>query len=78
MAVEVDGQAVAQVGPGSLLGERSGLESGRRTASVRAVTDCRIVEVDPATLAEEDLRTLAAGHRREAAPETAGGGQGTA
>lgn len=66
MAVEVDGQAVAQVGPGSLLGERSRLESGRRTATIRAVTNCRIIGVDPAALAEEDLRALAAGHRREA------------
>jgi Cyclic nucleotide-binding domain len=74
MAVEVDGQAVAQVGPGSLLGERSRLESGRRTASVRAVTDCRVVEVDPATLSEEDLRALATGHRREAVRETGEGG----
>jgi cyclic nucleotide-binding protein len=70
MAVEVDRQAVAQVGPGSLLGERSRLESGRRTASVRAVTDCRLIEVDPGALAEEDLRALAAGHRREAPPGT--------
>lgn len=73
LEVDVDGEAVAQVGPGSLLGERSGLESGRRTASVRAVTDCRIVGVDPASLAEDDLRTLASWHRREAAG-TAGAG----
>lgn len=66
MGIEVGDEVVAQVGPGSLLGERSRMESGRRTATVRALTACRVVEVDAETLAEEDLRELAEGHRREA------------
>jgi hypothetical protein len=70
MAIEVDGQVVGEVGPGSLIGERAGLESGRRTATVRAVTDCRAVEVDPSALSEDDLRELAEGHRREEQPES--------
>ena len=68
MAIEVDGEVVGEVGPGSLIGERAGLESGRRTATVRAVTDCRAVEVEPSGLSEQDLRELAEGHRREEQP----------
>jgi Cyclic nucleotide-binding domain len=65
MAIEVGDQGIAQVGPGSLLGERAHVESGRRTATVRALTDCRIVEVPAKALPEDDLRELAQGHRRE-------------
>jgi CRP-like cAMP-binding protein len=61
---------VGEVGPGSLIGERAGLESGHRTATVRTVTECRAVEVDPSSLSEEDLRELAEGHRREDQPES--------
>lgn len=36
--VEVDGEEVAEVGPGAVLGERAILENGRRTSTVRART----------------------------------------
>lgn len=49
----------------TLLGERASLEQGRRTATVRAVTDCRIVSYLAADLPVTDLRELAAGHYRE-------------
>jgi hypothetical protein len=68
LAVEVGDEVVAQAGPGSLLGERAGMQSGRRTATVRALTACRIVEVPAGALPEEDLRELAEGHRREEDP----------
>ena len=42
VTVEVDGEPVAELGPGAVLGERAVLEGGRRTSTVRAVTDCKL------------------------------------
>jgi hypothetical protein len=67
LAVEVDGAAVAQVGPGAVLGERALLEGGRRTATLRALTACKVAAATGAELAPEMLSELAAGHRREGA-----------
>jgi hypothetical protein len=63
--VEAGGAVLAELGPGSVLGERASLEQGRRTATVRALTDCRIVSYHAADLPPDDLRELAAGHHRE-------------
>jgi hypothetical protein len=63
--VEVRGTELARLGPGSILGERASIEEGRRTATVRAVTDCRVVTYLAADLPARDLRELAAGHYRE-------------
>jgi hypothetical protein len=63
--VEADGTALARLGPGAVLGERASLEQGRRTATVRALTDCRIVSYVAADLPARDLQELAAGHDRE-------------
>ena len=63
--VEANGAALARLGPGAVLGERASLEQGRRTATVRAVTDCRVVSYLAADLPVRDLRELAAGHYRE-------------
>ncbi|HYM50711.1 MAG TPA: cyclic nucleotide-binding domain-containing protein [Candidatus Limnocylindrales bacterium] len=65
LGVEVDGKPVAEVGPGAILGERALLESGRRSATLRAVTPARVAvapsdQIDPQALAE-----IAKGHRRE-------------
>ncbi|HVE45930.1 MAG TPA: cyclic nucleotide-binding domain-containing protein [Acidimicrobiales bacterium] len=65
LAVEVDGRALAELGPGTVMGERALLEGGLRTATLRAVTPCRVAvagaaDIDPAVLAE-----LREGHRRE-------------
>ncbi len=67
-SVEVDGAALAQVGPGAVLGERALLEGGRRTATLRAVTRCKVAAASGAEVAPELLSELAAGHRREGAP----------
>jgi Cyclic nucleotide-binding domain len=65
LAVEVDGEPVAEIGPGAVLGERAVIEGGRRTATLRAVTDCKVA-VAPADRIDHDrLRDLASGHRRE-------------
>jgi hypothetical protein len=45
LAVEQDGKLVAEVGPGAILGEMAVLEGGRRTATLRAVTACRVAVV---------------------------------
>jgi len=63
--VRVDRQVVGQVGPGTVVGERATLESGRRTAELRAATDARIAEVHAETLDPERLNELALGHHRE-------------
>lgn len=65
LSVEVDGEPVAEVGPGAILGERAVLEGGTRTATLRAATPCKVAvaradQIDRAALAE-----VARGHRRE-------------
>jgi hypothetical protein len=45
LAVEVDGRVVAQVGPGAIVGEMALVDSGRRTATLRAVTPGRVAAV---------------------------------
>jgi hypothetical protein len=65
LEVRVDGKAVGKVGPGTVVGERAGLESGQRTADLFALTDARVGEVPASTLDRESLSELALGHRRE-------------
>jgi hypothetical protein len=55
LAVEVDGETVAEIGPGAILGERAVVEGGKRTATLRAVTPAKVVaiaadQVDPSAL----------------------------
>jgi hypothetical protein len=63
--VEIDGTSWAEVGPGSILGERAALEGGYRTATLRAVTPVRAAVVPAAQLDREKLGALSADHRRE-------------
>lgn len=65
VSVEVGGRAVGQLGPGAVLGERALLEGGRRTATVRAVTACRVATIAGHQLDPQLLAELATGHRRE-------------
>jgi CRP-like cAMP-binding protein len=64
--VEVDGEVVAEIGPGALLGERALLEGGKRTATVWATTPLRVAAIPRDAIDESALPELAAGHRREA------------
>jgi hypothetical protein len=57
--VEIDGEIVAQVGPGALVGERAALEGGTRTATLRAVTPCRLVVIAPEQISKYELAELA-------------------
>jgi CRP-like cAMP-binding protein len=68
LSVEVDGESVAEVAPGAIVGERAVVEGGIRTATLRAVTNARVAEADPEQFESSDLEALAAGHRREDAP----------
>jgi CRP-like cAMP-binding protein len=66
-SVEVDGAAVAHVGPGAVVGERALLEGGRRTATLRALTPCKVAAASGDEVSSEMLSELAAEHRREGA-----------
>ncbi|MFL5941830.1 MAG: cyclic nucleotide-binding domain-containing protein [Gaiellaceae bacterium] len=63
LGVEVGGEPVAEMGPGTMLGERAGLEGGVRTATLRALTPCRVAVVPRELVAEGELATLAADRR---------------
>ncbi len=63
--VEVDGEQVAEIGPGAVVGERAALEGGVRTATLRATTRARVAAVTPGQLSSSDLATLAATRDRK-------------
>jgi CRP-like cAMP-binding protein len=65
LVVEVDGEKLAELGPGAVMGERAVLEGGKRTATLRAVTECKVAAVSPDHIDIERLRRLSEGHRRE-------------
>lgn len=65
LVVEVDGEPLAEVGPGAVLGERAVLEGGLRTATLRAVTECKVAAAPSDQIDRERLLELAEGHRRE-------------
>lgn len=74
LGVEVDGERLAEIGPGAILGVRSALEGGVRTATLEAMTAVKVAavrpeQVDPAVLAE-----IGAGHHREDERRRAVGG----
>ncbi len=64
-SVEVDGQPVAKVGPGAIVGERAVVEGGTRTATLRALTACQVLSVPRRYADERELSEIARGHRRE-------------
>ena len=62
---EVDGQPLAEYGPGAILGERAVLEGGVRTSTLRAVTNCRVAVAQGDQLDREVLEEISQGHRHE-------------
>lgn len=69
LQVEADDEVITELGPGAIIGEMAPLRDGRRTATLRAATPCRVAVVpanrlDPATLAE-----LAASRDTPSSPE---------
>ncbi|MGB9376816.1 MAG: cyclic nucleotide-binding domain-containing protein [Mycobacteriales bacterium] len=74
LEVLVDGELVADLGPGAVGGERALLEGGNRTSSLRARTKVRVAVASADQVDIEALRELAEGHRREeqAGPQSTG------
>ena len=65
LTVEVDGAPLAELGPGTVVGERAILEGGRRTSTLRAVTPVKVAAAGPDALDAAVLEDLTAIHRRE-------------
>jgi Cyclic nucleotide-binding domain len=63
--VDVDGTAIAQLGPGAILGERAILEGGKRTATLRAATKATVAVARADEIDRAALQELSLGHRRE-------------
>jgi Cyclic nucleotide-binding domain len=63
--VEVDGEVVAEVGPGAILGVHSSLAGGMRTATLRAASRCRVVVIPEDELDQSEIVAIASGQRRE-------------
>jgi hypothetical protein len=65
LQVEVDGEPLADVGPGAILGERAAVEGGPRTSTLRALTKAKVAVVPADRLDREALAAIGSGHRRE-------------
>lgn len=65
LSVAVDGQLLAELAPGAILGERAGLEGGVRTATLTSVTPSVVAWASSNILSVEERTELSAGHRRE-------------
>jgi Cyclic nucleotide-binding domain len=63
--VDVDGRALAELGPGAVIGERALLEAGTRTSTVTATTPLRVAVASRDHIDLDHLRTLAESHHRE-------------
>ena len=61
----VDGEPLAELGPGAILGERAVLEGGVRTSTLRAVTKCKVAAAPADHLDPEALTEISKVHRRE-------------
>jgi hypothetical protein len=73
IAVEHDGTELAQLGPGTVTGERAVLEGGHRTSTNRAVTPVKAAFIKAESIDRDLLAKLSEGHRREEAAEGTGG-----
>ena len=62
LEVDVDGAPVATLGPGSIVGERALFEAGRRVATLRALTPCRVFVLTREQFSEDELAALARTH----------------
>jgi CRP-like cAMP-binding protein len=59
LRVEIDGEPVAEVGPGAIVGELALLQQGRRMATLRAVTPCRVAVVPKDHIDRQALEQIA-------------------
>ncbi len=65
LTVEVDGEALADIGPGAILGERSAIEGGTRTSTLRARTRAKVAVARAQDMDQDALLEISGGHRRE-------------
>src|SRR5215204_4708692 len=65
LAAFMDGEEIAQVGPGAILGEGAIVGEGTRGATLRACTAARVAVIEPDMIDREAMETLAAGRRRD-------------
>lgn len=65
LAAEVEGEEIAQVGPGAILGEGVVVRAGRRNATLRARTPVRVAVIAAEEIDRRALETLAAGRRSD-------------
>jgi hypothetical protein len=65
LAAVVDGEEIAQIGPGAILGEGAIVGEGTRNATLRACTPARVAVIAPEMIDREAMEALAAGRRRE-------------
>jgi hypothetical protein len=61
LSVQKDGDPVAEVGPGAILGEQALLGDGKRTATLVATTNARIAVIPPDAVDRSKLDELASG-----------------
>jgi CRP-like cAMP-binding protein len=61
LRVEIDGEPVTEVGPGAIVGEMALLHQGRRMATLRAVTPCRVAVVPKDRIDRQALEQVAKG-----------------
>jgi hypothetical protein len=65
LGVEVEGEQIAEMGPGTMLGERAALEGGIRTATLRALTPCRVAVIPSELVTDREMAALAVDRQRE-------------
>ena len=63
LAVDIDGEEVAEIGPGAIVGEKALLEGGTRTATLTARTRCRVAVIPGDLIDRHQLEGLAATRR---------------
>ena len=63
LAVEIDGDEVAEIGPGAIVGEKALLEGGTRTATLRAQTRGRVAVIPGDLIDRQELEHLSATRR---------------
>lgn len=64
LVAEVDGEEVAEIGPGMILGERAFLEGGNRTATLIARTRCRVGVIPADLIDRQEMEDIAAGRHK--------------
>jgi hypothetical protein len=66
LSVSVEGNPIAELGPGAVVGERALLAGDRRTSTLTATTKARVAAAAAREIDLDRLRVLAASHEREA------------